>query len=574
MAPTVIDFFCGAGGFSEGFRQQGFKIISGYDYWQPAVDTFNFNFGLDNSAFDILSLEFDDDAIENLPDSDVILGSPPCVSFSSSNKSGKAEKKDGIRLTKIFLRIVAIKKHSSNSILKAWFMENVKNSRNYLQGYYSFRDLNLSGWAKKNKFSIDAPAIVLEGNHALIDSSVYGSAQKRKRVISGEIVKSNKLVIPTETHGDNCLFNNKSNYKNLGELLSLLPRPNHEIDGSIIVDPNYKNIKIQDSELTDHYYDTGLYECVWRQSRYLKVNHPYMGKMSFPEDLNRPARTVTATKIGSSREAHIYLSEYNRIGDGQYRTPTIREMASIMGFPVTYQFVGSEGMKSRLIGNAVCPSVSRAFAITVRDQLGLRKRNIPFVRKKVKVKGYTNLNDFTEKSFPSPPKRNVNSRFRRHICKDGNITITLSNYDIELNEKEISNWRLSVQYGNGRGFPCHNIISVPSKSIKKLISKDLGGRIFIKKLKKEILPKVGCQAECQAMYERQKSIGGMLEPTILIDLLKEMIERHISGKTEVCGELVSSVFPNKNAGPLIQFYALYALNCVVHKINKEIAVSA
>jgi DNA (cytosine-5)-methyltransferase 1 len=27
----VIDFFCGAGGFSEGFRQMGYKIVYGFD---------------------------------------------------------------------------------------------------------------------------------------------------------------------------------------------------------------------------------------------------------------------------------------------------------------------------------------------------------------------------------------------------------------------------------------------------------------------------------------------------------------------------------------------------------------
>ena len=42
---TVIDFFCGAGGFSEGFRQQGFEIVCGIDSWKPAIDSFNFNFG-------------------------------------------------------------------------------------------------------------------------------------------------------------------------------------------------------------------------------------------------------------------------------------------------------------------------------------------------------------------------------------------------------------------------------------------------------------------------------------------------------------------------------------------------
>ena len=43
---TVLDLFCGAGGFSEGFRQQGFDIVLGVDNWQPAIDTFNHNFNL------------------------------------------------------------------------------------------------------------------------------------------------------------------------------------------------------------------------------------------------------------------------------------------------------------------------------------------------------------------------------------------------------------------------------------------------------------------------------------------------------------------------------------------------
>ena len=41
---TVLDIFSGAGGFSEGFRQQGFEIVGGIDNWKAAVDTFNFNF--------------------------------------------------------------------------------------------------------------------------------------------------------------------------------------------------------------------------------------------------------------------------------------------------------------------------------------------------------------------------------------------------------------------------------------------------------------------------------------------------------------------------------------------------
>ena len=103
---TVIDFFGGAGGFSEGFRQQGYEIIKGVDCWQPAVDTFNHNFGLDGKPMNVLEFAGDVGLINQLPSTDVILGSPPCVSFSSSNKQGGADKTLGISLIETFFRIV------------------------------------------------------------------------------------------------------------------------------------------------------------------------------------------------------------------------------------------------------------------------------------------------------------------------------------------------------------------------------------------------------------------------------------------------------------------------------------
>ncbi len=84
---TVIDLFCGAGGFSEGFRQQGFEIVNGYDYWKPAIATYSHNFGAGKGILkNILDFKDDISAIEALPDTEVILGSPPCVSFSNSNQ--------------------------------------------------------------------------------------------------------------------------------------------------------------------------------------------------------------------------------------------------------------------------------------------------------------------------------------------------------------------------------------------------------------------------------------------------------------------------------------------------------
>ncbi|HEV8515315.1 MAG TPA: DNA cytosine methyltransferase, partial [Cyclobacteriaceae bacterium] len=225
--PTVIDIFCGAGGFSEGFRQQGFKIVRGIDHWAPAMETFNHNFNLKCPVKDVVDFSSSIEEIEALPDTDIILGSPPCVTFSSSNISGKADKTEGVTMTQIFLRIVAVKKWKKESILKAWYMENVPSSIKHLASEYTFDDLGLGEWAAKNKLGKSKVAIKLKGNQQIINSADYGSAQSRERVISGEIIKKKKLIIPSSTHSNQAIgFQQKLPWVQLKEIKNKLPLPN------------------------------------------------------------------------------------------------------------------------------------------------------------------------------------------------------------------------------------------------------------------------------------------------------------------------------------------------------------
>ena len=112
--PEVIDFFCGVGGFSEGFRQQGFKVVMGIDNWRPAVESHNLNHHLNDVPKDVLDFENSLDEINKLPNTEIIVGSPPCVLFSMSNKAGKSDKTLGIRLIESYLRVIAVKKHQKN----------------------------------------------------------------------------------------------------------------------------------------------------------------------------------------------------------------------------------------------------------------------------------------------------------------------------------------------------------------------------------------------------------------------------------------------------------------------------
>ena len=554
----VIDFFCGAGGFSEGFRQMGYDIIYGFDHWKPAVETFNLNFKLNCEVKNILDFKHSIDEIENLPNTEIIIGSPPCVSFSSSNKSGNADKSLGVELTETFLRIVAVKKHQPNSVLKAWFMENVVNSKRYLQTAYTFKDLGLTDWANKNRISPIKIAIDLYENTTIINSADYGSFQARKRVISGEIIKKGKLMIPKTTHSEDGHYG-KEKYLTIGKMKQNFPHPFSKKSEKLIKDPQYQ-LQIPQNKMTDHFYDTGIYKVEWKFSKYWKTNHPFMGKMSFPENENKPSRTITATKIANSRESIIYKTELNRVGDGEYRLPTVREAAIIMGFPITYQFLGSENSKWRLVGNAVCCSVSRAFAKMVLEELRLTIPNNLELNDKINVDGIINLNTYKLKTFDKPPVKNQGSRFRRHAIKDGNLTVTLSNYDIEKNSKSAEGkWFTSIQYGTGKGFPIQKISDKFYKNIEELIKEYKGGKEFLNYINNGFSEKIGNSKELQKLYEVQKSNSKYLEPNELVDSIQELIEKLNIEKTEVEQNKIK-VFKYKDKVPLKQFFALYAIN--------------
>ncbi len=554
----VIDFFCGAGGFSEGFRQMGYEIIYGFDHWKPAVDTFNHNFNLNCEIKNILDFKSAIAEIENLPNTEIIIGSPPCVSFSSSNKSGNADKSLGVELTETFLRIVAVKKHQPNSILKAWFMENVVNSKRYLQTAYTFKDLGLTEWANKNRISPLKIAIDLYENSAIINSADYGSFQARKRVISGEIIKKGKLIIPETTHSEDGKYGKKK-YLSIGKMKQNFPHPFTKLSDKYITDPQYQ-IKILQSQLTDHFYDTGIYKVEWKFSKYWKTNHPFMGKMSFPENENKPSRTITATKIANSRESIIYRTEINRIDDGEYRLPTVREASIIMGFPISYQFIGAENNKWRLVGNAVCCSVSRAFAKIILDELKIFIPNHLSLNNKPKIYGVVNLNTYKLRLFDKPPIKNQGSRFRRHAIKDGNLTVTLSNYDIENNPKSAEGkWFTSIQYGTGKGFPIQKIKDKYYINLEEIINEYKGGKEFLKYINNGFSEKIGSANELQNLYELQKSSKRFTEPTELVDLVQEVIDKLKIENVEIEQKKLI-VFKHKEKIPVKQFFALYAIN--------------
>ena len=420
----VVDLFCGAGGFSEGFRQAGHEIVLGVDNWEPAVRTHKFNHkNAVTFLGDVLKISNLPDSIfhQTIPDTEIIIGSPPCVSFSNSNRSGKAEKSEGINLILAFLRIVARKKWKSGSALKYWIMENVPNSANYIKDQYSASELGLEG---------EEILLVKNATSRVYNASYFGVPSRRKRYFCGEFPE------PAATNG-------KESKIPLSVVLNALGEP-HEKETIQVFDPLYE-LSIPGNQLTDHHYVYPIAKHQWENARRLKLDKGYMGKMSFPEDVNKPARTIMATMTFGARESMIFADK-----SSEFRAPTIREVATLMSFPITYIFFGKTiSQKYRLVGNAVPPRMSYALGSAISLEANRLSGEKIKLNNDLPDSDFINLNGQEFETVKE--KRKIrSSKFKYHVPY-----LIIDRYRVELTNHEsdfgngIYSWSVEVRRAQG-----------------------------------------------------------------------------------------------------------------------------
>ncbi|MCC3172522.1 DNA cytosine methyltransferase [Streptococcus sanguinis] len=544
---TVIDFFCGAGGFSEGFRRAGYDVIMGIDVWQPAIITHNFNHGLNDNVKSVLDFE-DIEEINKLPDTDIIIGSPPCQLFSLSNQGGNANKDLGIHLINTFFKVIAVKKFQKNSKLKAWLMENVPNSQNYVQEEYTFEDLDLASWAVSQGLNPKSIAIKSKYNGGVLHADDYGAAQARRRFVSGEITKTGEFPFPDRVAKEKVTLN---------KLFRNFPDPLDQSPVEFVTDPNYPNESVKFEDFKDHFYDTGVYQVQWQKARDLKQRHPYMGKMSFPENMDKPSRTIMATQSASTREAILYKSGYNRKGDGEYRLPTIREAACIMGYPLDYQFFGDESTKWRQIGNAVCVQLSFALAIKILELI--KEPQLPAKTIDKDINQFKYLDNKEIKEFNNPPTRNEKALFRQFPIKSGNMTVDLTN---KING-EIGNWGVIAHAGTGKGFKSIIVSRSNQMEAKKILRKltpDL-----IKELEND---KVIKKYSVNHLNQENKRYGffknDISHPYYIINYIGGVIDKYVDSNDVNVDVSGTELFGLKELIPLSQIMSLYMVSIIIY----------
>src|SRR5579859_6331214 len=109
---TVISLFCGLGGLDQGFLWENFDVIWANDNSVHATKTYQLNFGYEAVHEDITQIP-----MEEIPDADVIIGGPPCQSFSLVGQRQTDDPRG--KLVFQFFKIVEAKRP------RAFVMENV-----------------------------------------------------------------------------------------------------------------------------------------------------------------------------------------------------------------------------------------------------------------------------------------------------------------------------------------------------------------------------------------------------------------------------------------------------------------
>jgi DNA (cytosine-5)-methyltransferase 1 len=309
----AIDLYAGVGGWGLGLQLAGVEIVASYEWWDRAADTHHRNLGTPVHRLDIREL-----ALEDLPgDIDVVVGSPPCTQFSFANRGGNGDLADGLKDIAKFLQVVEHLKP------RYWAMENVPRVAGILR-----QELQPAGSLAAYAGLVD----VIE----VIDSSEFGVPQARERMIAGsfpiDAFLSYRESIPQRT---------------LGDVLEALRR-------DPVLDPIY-DVKVFQTEMTDHVPESPLSSEEERMNREAKTYHPVYNRMRFPDDTDRPARTITALCTRVSRES-IVIEAPECEG---VRRLTLRERSTLQGFPVSYQFFGrSYSDKLKMVGNALPPPIA------------------------------------------------------------------------------------------------------------------------------------------------------------------------------------------------------------------------
>lgn len=155
---TLIDLFSGAGGFTHGFKEAGFKPILAVEKEQDFADTYEENFGAHVIRDDIAAIV---KAGGIKKKADVVIGGPPCQGFSNLTGNRKTDPRRA--MWQFFMDVV------KESECKVFVIENVPNLLKSSEGEAIIARARELGF------------IISDDSFGILNASKFGVPQDRPR---------------------------------------------------------------------------------------------------------------------------------------------------------------------------------------------------------------------------------------------------------------------------------------------------------------------------------------------------------------------------------------------------------
>ena len=369
----MIDLFCGAGGLSLGFTQEGFITILANDIQECCVDTYAHNHP--ETPRDHIVLGDINDIVKNLDNLikyknvDIVVGGPPCQGFSMANRQRLIDDPRN-HLYKSFVEVVC------KTQPKFFVMENVKGM------------LSVAEQVKD-----DFRNIGYELEYHVLNAKDYGVPQNRERLI----YIGNRIGIDNEKIFDEIIDMSKDipDFKLKDALYGLRTLQALRIKNSTEKGSEESGYKIEKNRI--HEYNEYMSYINQNKKINLVTNHKarynndrdieIYGRLDQGDRSDDPkiadimpyARRndifkdkyfkLEEEKVCKTITAHMKFDCNMYIHPTQARGLTPREAARVQSYPDDYFFRGAYTKTYMQIGNSVPPLLGRAIAKVVKKYI-------------------------------------------------------------------------------------------------------------------------------------------------------------------------------------------------------------
>jgi DNA (cytosine-5)-methyltransferase 1 len=341
----AVDFFCGAGGVTCGFKQIGINVLGGIDIDPKFEQTYKFNnnaefINEDVSNLDPLKLQ-DLLPIRLNEDNLIFVGCSPCQYYSNL-KSDKTKSESGRLLLDDFKEFVLYYKPGFVFIENVPGLETKKGSP-----LHQFKQA-----LRKEGYKFD---------QNVLNAKYFNVPQNRRRfVLLASRLSNNQIELPKQIRSKERLITIATA---IGDY-SKFPK----ISAGTKDPTDFQHTAAGLSELNlqrvQHTPKDGGTRRAWENNEKLQLecykNHnghyDVYGRLFW----NKPSPTIT-TKF-------LYTSTGRYSHPEQDRALSLREGATLQSFPLDYKFFSpSQGAIATMIGNAVPPKLSEAIGEAIKN---------------------------------------------------------------------------------------------------------------------------------------------------------------------------------------------------------------